>query len=125
MNKDYYEILGVAKNASKEDIKRAYRKLAHKYHPDKGGGDEKKFKEINEAYQILGDDSRRTRYDQFGSADFEAGNAPSWDFSGFNAGGQGFGAEDLSDIFESFFSGAGGSGSGFGFKRRSRERRGS
>ncbi len=125
MNKDYYEILGVAKNASKEDIKRAYRKLAHRYHPDKGGGDEKKFKEINEAYQILGDDSRRTRYDQFGSADFEAGNAPSWDFSGFNAGGQGFGAEDLSDIFESFFSGAGGSGSGFGFKRRSRERRGS
>lgn len=130
MNKDYYEILGVQKGASKEDIKRAYRKLAHKYHPDKGGGDEKKFKEINEAYQILGDDVRRSQYDQFGSTSFGNGGGQGWDFSGFNqpSGGQGFGTDDLGDIFESFFSTGGGSafgGGGFGFGKNNRKRRGS
>ena len=66
--KDYYDILGVAKTANEEDIKKAYRKLAHKYHPDKSGGDETKFKEVNEAYQVLGDDQKRQQYDQFGSS---------------------------------------------------------
>src|SRR3981081_1193626 len=62
---DYYEILGVTKQASQEEIKKAFHKLAHKYHPDKGG-DEKKFKEINEAYQVLSDAQKRQQYDQFG-----------------------------------------------------------
>lgn len=106
MNKDYYEILGVDKNASNEDVKRAYRKLAHKHHPDKNGGDEKKFKEINEAFQVLGDDSKRKQYDQFGAAGGFSG-----DFSqGFEGGRWGFGAEDLGDVFETFFGGFGGRG---------------
>ena len=66
MAKDYYRILGVSKKSSSEEIKKAYYKLAHKYHPDKGGGDEKKFKEINEAYQILSDKEKRGQYDKFG-----------------------------------------------------------
>lgn len=67
--KDYYEILGVSRNATQEEIKKAYRRLAHKYHPDKGG-DEEKFKEINEAYQVLSDPEKRRQYDAFGSAGF-------------------------------------------------------
>ena len=63
---DYYEVLGVTKSASQDEIKKAFHKLAHKYHPDKGG-DEKKFKEINEAYQVLSDAQKRQQYDQFGS----------------------------------------------------------
>src|SRR3989339_1672700 len=70
MSKDYYKILGVEKTASQEELKKAFRKLAHKYHPDKPGGDEQKFKEVNEAYQIVGDDKKRAQYDQFG-ADFD------------------------------------------------------
>ncbi len=66
MTKDYYQILGVSQEASPEEIKKAYYKLAHKYHPDKGGGDEKKFKEINEAYQTLSDKEKRSQYDRFG-----------------------------------------------------------
>jgi len=66
MQKNYYQILGVPKNASLEEIKKAYYKLAHKYHPDKGGGDEKKFKEINEAYQVLSNKEKRAQYDKFG-----------------------------------------------------------
>ena len=73
--KDYYQILGVPKNASQEEIKKAYYKLAHKYHPDKGG-DEKKFKEINEAYQVLSDKEKRAQYDRFGRV-FEGGKGPS------------------------------------------------
>lgn len=68
MAKDYYETLGVQKSASKDEIKKAFHKLAHKYHPDKSGGDDAKFKEVNEAYQILSDDQKRAQYDQFGSA---------------------------------------------------------
>lgn len=106
--KDYYEILGVEKGASEEEIKKAYRKLAHQYHPDKNGGDEKKFKEINEAYQILSDRQKRNQYDRFGSA-FGGGNpfggnqAWNWDvnFSGFEDLG------DLEDIFGTFFEGLG------------------
>jgi molecular chaperone DnaJ len=70
MSKDYYKILGVEKNATTEEVKKAFKKAAMQYHPDRPGGDEKKFKEINEAYQVLGDADKRTKYDQFGS-DFE------------------------------------------------------
>lgn len=106
MSKDYYKILGVEKNASAEEIRAAFRKLAHEYHPDKKGGNVEKFKEINEAYQVLSDPNKRQQYDQFGSA-FEsagaggfggAGNGP-FDFSNF-AGQAGF--EDLGDIFGGF-----------------------
>lgn len=67
--RDYYKILGVTKNASEEEIKKAYRRLAHQYHPDKAGGDENKFKEINEAYQVLSDKAKRANYDRFGTAE--------------------------------------------------------
>lgn len=70
--KDYYKILGVSRNASEEEVKKAYRKLAHQYHPDKAGGDERRFKEINEAYQILSDREKRAQYDRFGQV-FPAG----------------------------------------------------
>ena len=78
--KNYYQILGISRDASQEEIKKAYRKLAHKYHPDKGG-DEKKFKEINEAYQILSDKEKKTQYDRFGrvfEGDFEPGSDFNW-----------------------------------------------
>ena len=115
--KDYYQILGINKGASEEEIKKAYRKLAHQYHPDKGG-DEKKFKEINEAYQILSSKEKREQYDRFGRV-FEGGFAP-----GFGQGGGGFGFqwgrgnkgedfdsgqsrefdfEDLGEMMEEFF----------------------
>ena len=67
MTKDYYETLGVNKGATKEEIKKAFYKLAHKYHPDKKGGNETKFKEVNEAYQVLSDEGKRSKYDQYGS----------------------------------------------------------
>ncbi|HUD20573.1 MAG TPA: DnaJ domain-containing protein [Candidatus Saccharimonadales bacterium] len=95
MAKEYYDILGVSKTASEEEIKRAYRKLAHQHHPDKGGSKER-FQEINEAYQVLGDKNKRAQYDQFGSV---GGNSP---FGG-QAGGNPFGAQGGSP-----FGGAGG-----------------
>lgn len=109
--KDYYEVLGIAKGASKDDIKKAFRKLAHKYHPDKGG-DENKFKEINEAYTILSDDKKRSEYDAYGhtfagQAQGNPGGAGGFDFSGFNFGGQGV-EFDLGDLFEGFFGGESG-----------------
>lgn len=115
MSKDYYNILGVAKNASADEIKTAFRKKAHEHHPDKGG-DEAKFKEINEAYQVLGNNDKRQQYDQFGSA-FQNGQA------GGAYGGQGFGGfdgvninmDDLGDLF-------GGFGDMFGFGGQSRHR---
>ncbi|MDD3085055.1 MAG: DnaJ domain-containing protein, partial [Candidatus ainarchaeum sp.] len=86
--KDYYSILGVSKDAKADEIKTAFRKLAHKHHPDKGG-DANKFKEINEAYQVLGNEQKRKQYDQFGSA-FQNGQAGGahggFDFSGFQNG---------------------------------------
>ena len=118
MTKNYYEILGVDKKASKEDIKKAFRKLAHQYHPDKKGGDADKFKEVNEAYSVLSDDQKRAQYDTYGQAFNGAGPGGAgfqgnwqdfggFDFSGFTNGGQGFGAEgfDLGDIFGEFFGG--------------------
>lgn len=108
MSKDFYEVLGVGKDASDDEIKRAYRKLAHKYHPDKQGGDEEKFKEINEAYQVLSDKSKRQQYDQFGQTFDGAGGGPGgagqgfggFDFGGFQGGFSGGGFEDIfSDIF--------------------------
>jgi len=94
MSKDYYKILGVSKDASKDEIRRAYRELAHQHHPDKKGGDEKKFKEINEAYQVLSDDNKRQQYDQFGTTFEGFQGAPRWDFSG-----QGVNFEDLFSFF--------------------------
>lgn len=84
MSKDYYNILGVGKTASKEEIKKAFREKAHLFHPDKPGGDEKKFKEINEAYQVLGNDEKRQQFDQFGS-----------DFAQQGGFGGGMGWEDI------------------------------
>lgn len=111
--KDYYTILGINKAATDEDVKKAYRKLAHQYHPDKQGGDEKKFKEVNEAYQILSNKEKRVAYDRFGSADFSGGfpggspfgggGFPGFDGVHFDVGGMG----DVSDIFDAFFEGLG------------------
>ena len=99
---DYYcSLLGVEESASQEDIKKAYRKLAHLHHPDKKGGDEAKFKKINEAYQVLGNQEKRQQYDQFGqSFDGMDGGAPGgFDFNSFNQGGFDFGNIDLGDLF--------------------------
>ncbi len=94
--KDYYKILGVSKNATEEEIKKAFRKLAHEHHPDKKGGNEAKFKEISEAYAVLSDKNKRVQYDAFGpSATHGFGGAQG--FSGFNAG-QGFGGFDFSQF---------------------------
>ncbi|EKD47475.1 MAG: Chaperone protein dnaJ [uncultured bacterium] len=107
MSKDYYKILNVDKGASKDEIKKAFRKLAHEHHPDKGG-DEAKFKEVNEAYQVLSDETKRSQYDQFGSNFDQAGAG------GFGGFGQGFGGgvnmDDLGDMFGSFFGGGFGGG---------------
>ena len=103
MSKDYYQILGVARGATPDEIKRAYRKLALKYHPDKGeNGNAEKFKEVNEAYQVLGSAEKRQQYDQFGRAFDGAGPGfDGFDFSGFNTAD--FGGFD--DIFSTFFGG--------------------
>lgn len=132
MAKDYYKTLGVEKKASKEEVKKAFHKLAHKYHPDKQGGDEAKFKEINEAYQILSDDNKRAQYDQFGEAGMGGGfgggqggqGFGGFDFSGFQNGGNPFGNAqgggfefDLGDIFGEMFGG----GRGQSQQRRGRD----
>ena len=121
--RDYYEILGVSKSASADEIKKAFRKLAVKYHPDKDGGDEEKFKEVNEAYEVLKDQQKRQRYDQFGHAGVggnggASGGNPFEGFGGFN--GQNvhfdFGDGGLGDIFSQFF-GGGGAGQSAGPRR--------
>ncbi len=115
--RDYYEVLGISKSASADEIKKAFRKLAVKYHPDKDGGDETKFKEINEAYEVLKDQQKRQRYDQFGHAGvggaagggYSGGGNPFEGFQGFGGNGQGFefnfGDGGLGDLFGSFFGG--------------------
>lgn len=104
--RDYYEVMGVPKNATDDEIKKAYRKLAKKYHPDLNPGDkaaEAKFKEVNEAYEVLSDKDKKARYDQFGHAGVDP------NFGGGAAGGSPFtGDIDLGDIFNSFFGGFGG-----------------
>lgn len=119
--RDYYEVLGINKSASDDEIKKAYRKAAVKYHPDKDGGDETKFKEVSEAYEVLKDNSKRQRYDQFGHAGVggnssSGGGNPFGGYGGFN--GQNvnfdFGDGGLGDIFGQFF---GGGGRGQGPKR--------
>jgi len=112
MAKDYYEILGVNKGASKDEIKKAFYKMAHKYHPDKKDGNESKFKEVNEAYQVLSDDAKRSKYDQFGAGyenmgGFSGGQGGfgGFDFSGFQQGGTEFDFGNLNDIFSDFFGG--------------------
>ncbi|MEK7566381.1 MAG: DnaJ C-terminal domain-containing protein [Patescibacteria group bacterium] len=133
MANDYYKILGVNKSATEDEIKKAYRKLAHKYHPDKPGGDEKKFKELNDAYQILSNKEKRAQYDRYGRV-FSAGGGPAsgggpfgsaqggpfggFDFSaqggpasGWDPSDFGFGSDfemgDLGDVFDAFFEGMG------------------
>lgn len=113
---DYYDILGVKKDAGADDIRRAYRRLAHEHHPDKTGGDDKKFREINEAYQVLSDKGKRSQYDRFGRT-FEGsgpGGDPFSDFSrGFGGfswqGNQDFNGFDFGDIFSDIFGFGGGS----------------
>lgn len=106
--RDYYEVLGISKGASDDEIKRAYRKMAKKYHPDvnKEPGAEEKFKEINEAYEVLSDPQKKATYDQFGHAGMDGAAGLGGGFSGF--GGGGFGGFD--DIFSSFFGGGFGGG---------------
>jgi len=108
MSSDYYQVLGVDKKASKDDVKKAFRKLAHKYHPDKQGGDEKKFKEISEAYAVLSDDKKRAEYDAYGRVFQGGGNAGGAGFEGFDfsqfggfGGAQGFDI-NIDDLFGGF-----------------------
>lgn len=116
MAKDYYQILGVSKDATDDDVKKAFRKLAHKYHPDKGTGNEAKFKEVSEAYAVLSDKKKRAEYDNFGrfagagahgaggfnGAGFDFSQFQNGNFAGFGQGGVEF---DLGDIFGEFFGG--------------------
>ena len=116
--RDYYEVLGVDKNASEADLKKAYKKMARKYHPDLNRDDPKtaeaKFKEVNEAYDVLKDPQKKAQYDQFGHAAFEGGTGGGGGFGGFGQGGfggfGGGGAEGFGDIFDMFFGGGGGGG---------------
>ena len=122
MKRNYYEVLGITKSSNQDEIKKAYRKLAHQFHPDKGSGNEERFKEVNEAYQVLGDVEKRRQYDQFGRT-FEGGKG----FSGFQwgdifNGAEGFdfqnggGGFNVNDIFENIF--------GFGRSREASEKKG-
>lgn len=122
--RDYYEVLGVSKSASADEIKKAFRKAAIQYHPDKEGGDEAKFKEVNEAYEVLKDASKRQRYDQFGHAGVGGASGGGGNpFEGFG-GGNGqeihfdFGDLGLGDIFGNFF------GGNAGGRQRQRQARG-
>lgn len=124
MSKNYYDVLGVNKSANQDDIKKAFRKLAHEYHPDKKTGNADKFKEINEAYQVLGNEEKRSQYDRYGQT-FSGAGSNGGGFSGNPFGGGGFGGynqgnvnfdfgdlNDLGDLFGNFFGGSGGRRSG-------------
>ena len=110
--RDYYEVLGVGKDASADEIKKAFRRSAVEHHPDRGG-DETKFKELNEAYEVLKDGEKRKRYDQFGHAGVGGNSGPTGGggnpYEGFNYNGQNmnfdFGDSGFGDIFGSFFGG--------------------
>ena len=138
MAKDYYNLLGVSKTATQDEIKKAYHKLAHKYHPDKAGGDEQKFKDINEAHQVLKDAEKRKKYDQFGASFEQMGGWESatggahWEdiMNAFRQGSGGGGQYqqgpfgggftfDLGDIFSEFFGGGDFGGQSSGTRRRS------
>lgn len=110
--KDYYDILGIQRTASEDEVKSAFRKLAQKYHPDKKGGDEAKFKEISEAYTVLSDKKRRAEYDTYGktfAGGGQGGGFQGFDFSNFQGGFNGQNVEfDLGDIFGEFFGGGAG-----------------
>jgi len=107
VNKDPYTILGVSRNASSEDIKKAYRKLAHQHHPDKSSGDESKFKELNEAYQVLSDPKKRANFDNFGFA---------YNDGGFPGGGQSGGSYDFGNFWDIFGGSRGGYQQSGGFE---------
>jgi curved DNA-binding protein len=123
--RDYYEVLGIAREASEGDVKKAYRKLARQYHPDRNPGDktaESRFKEVQEAYDVLSDKTKRSQYDRFGFAGPQPGNGGAgggpfqWHSSGSNQGS--FNAEDLSDILRQFGMGGAGGAEGEPFGRR-------
>ena len=115
--KDYYKILGISRNASTDEIKKAYYRMAHKYHPDKGGGDEKKFKEVSEAYQVLSDKEKRSQYDRFGRvSEGGPGFPPGFDFTwswGRPDEGSDFDFGDLGEMVEEMF--------GFGRTQRKKD----
>ena len=116
--RDYYEVLGISKSASEDEIKKAYRKLAKQYHPDvnKAPDAEAKFKEINEAYEVLSDPQKKATYDQFGHAGMDGFSG-----GGYSSGFGGMNMDDLGDIFSDFFGGMGGfSGFNFGGSASSR-----
>lgn len=120
VKRDYYEVLGISKGATDAEIKKAYRKLAKEYHPDLHPNDkeaEAKFKEISEAYEVLGDENKRAKYDRFGHAGFDAS-------SGAGYGGAGGFDVDLGDIFESMFGGGGFGGFGQGARNSNRQSKG-
>lgn len=121
--RDYYEVLGLQKGASEEEIKKAFRKMAMKYHPDKNPGNkeaEEKFKEVNEAYSVLSDPDKKSKYDRFGHAGVDP-NGMGGGAGGF--GGFGGGASGFEDIFDMFGSAFGGGASGFGGQRRANQPR--
>ena len=124
MSKDYYKLLGIEKSATKDEVKKAYKKLAMKFHPDRAPEDKKveyeaKFKEINEAASVLGDDKKRQQYDQYGPDSFQGGSQGGYDFSDVMSQFRGGNFGDFGDIFDHLFGGSGGS------QRGQRARRGS